>query len=190
VADGARLVNPAGRRSAAGCVPALGALLLAIAPFAPSQAGPGTTGAAGGTAGEQQDYSYYYVPRLSELNRLVGHIFRSGLVSTDAADPATAITRYAAYSCEGTLYAGRDAHARAVEDIDWSAVTALHTGPVAGPPSLIIERVRPARGSVTPLVLYFSDATTRYQLHQALAVLVSECRPRDPHGDDAPRPST
>jgi hypothetical protein len=126
-----------------------------------------------------QSYSYYYVPHLSELNQLVGYLFRSGLVRKDAPEPAAAITRYAAYSCEGTLYVGGTAAPGATEDVDWSAVRALHAGPVTGPPSLVVERGAPTAGAPRPLVLYVPDSTIRYQLHQALAVLVSECRPRE-----------
>ena len=119
---------------------------------------------------DDQNYSYYYVPHLSELNRLVGYILRSGLVRLTAPAPEAAITRYAAYSCDGTLYAGA-VPARGVSlDIDWSTVTALRSGPAVGPPSLVIERESTASSLAQPLVLYFADATTRYQLHQALAV--------------------
>lgn len=125
-----------------------------------------------------QNYSYYYVPRLAELNQLVGYLFRTGLVRRNAPDAGAAITRYAAYSCEGTMYVGANAERREAEDIDWSTVTTLHAGPPAGPPSVVIERAAMVSGAVKPLVLYVPDATIRYQLHQALAVLVSECRPR------------
>lgn len=124
------------------------------------------------TSADDQPYSYYYVPHLSELNQLVGYIFRSGLVRMDA--PTTVIRRYAAYSCEGTLFIGDDAEHATTADVDWSAVTGLRAGPADGLPSLVIERDRPA---VKDLVLYFPDATIRYQMHQALAVLVTECRP-------------
>lgn len=77
------------------------------------------------------------------------------------------------------MYVGPDSERRATEDIDWSSVTALHAGPPAGPPSVVIERAPPAPGAGRPLVLYVPDSTIRYQLHQALAVLVSECRPRN-----------
>ena len=130
------------------------------------------------TESDNQGYSYYYVPHLSELNQLVGYLFRSGLVRKDAPDPTAAITRYAAYSCEGTLYVGAGSERGSSEDVDWTRVSALHAGPAAGPPSLVIEREPPAPGAGKPLVLYVPDATIRYQLHQALAVLVSECRPR------------
>src|SRR5271165_5085916 len=52
------------------------------------------------------DYSYYYVPHLAELNQLVGYLFRTGLVRKDTPDAAATIKRYAAYSCEGTMYLG------------------------------------------------------------------------------------
>jgi hypothetical protein len=128
-----------------------------------------------------QSYSYYYVPHLSELNQLVGYLFRSGLIRKDAPDREAAITRYAAYSCEGTLYVGGSTGQPGAEDIDWSRVTALHSGPPAGPPSLVVERGSLAAGG-KPLVLYVPDLAIRYQLHQALAVLVSECRPRSDRG--------
>jgi hypothetical protein len=192
VADGARLMTPAGRRISRQRLVALGALVLAIAPRAPSVADAGAGLAdprpAAGSAADAQDYSYYYVPRLSELNRLVGYIFRSGLVRMDAPEPTAAITRYAAYSCEGTLYAGGDPGRAASRDIDWSTVTELHAGPVTGPPSLVIERARPVTSPARPLVLYFSDATTRYQLHQALAVLMTECRPGNRRSAARPEP--
>jgi hypothetical protein len=134
-----------------------------------------------------QTYSYYYVPRLSELNQLVGYLFRTGLVRKDAPEPAAAITRYAAYSCEGTLYVGGDRESGASEDINWSQVSALRTGPAGGSPSLIIERGPPTVSAGKLLVLYVPDATIRYQLHQALAVLVSECRPRSARDTAPPR---
>jgi hypothetical protein len=125
-----------------------------------------------------QSYSYYYVPHLSELNQLVGYLFRSGLVRMDAADRDAGVTRYAAYSCEGTLYAGGGPGPGTVEDVDWSQVTGLHTGPVSDPASLVVERGPSRDGAVKPLVLYVPDSRIRYHLHQALAVLVSECRPK------------
>jgi hypothetical protein len=134
-----------------------------------------------------QDYSYYYVPHLAELNQLVGYLFRTGLVRKDAPEAAATIKRYAAYSCEGTMYVGAGAEPRASEDIDWSTVTTLHAGPAAAPPSLVIERAPPLSGAAKPLVLYVPDATIRYQLHQALAVLVSECRPRNARETPPPR---
>jgi hypothetical protein len=137
------------------------------------------------TAVDGQNYSYYYVPHLSELNQLVGYLFRSGLVRKDVPDREAAITRYSAYSCEGTLYVGAGAGPGAAEDINWSQVTALHSGPPSQPPSLIVERAPPADGASKPLVLYVPDPTIRYQLHQALAVLMSECRPRTDRGGTA-----
>jgi hypothetical protein len=133
-----------------------------------------------------QSYSYYYVPHLSELNQLVGYLFRSGLVRKDVPDRDAAITRYAAYSCEGTLYVGGGAGPGAAEDVNWSQVTALRSGPVSQPPSLVIERGPSAAGARKPLVLYVPDPTVRYRLHQALAVLVSECRPRGDRAGPAP----
>ncbi len=134
------------------------------------------------TTRDAQSYSYYYVPHLSELNQLVGYLFRSGLVRKDAPGRDSAITRYAAYSCEGTLYVGGGPGQGAAEDVNWSLVTGLHTGPVAGPPSLVIERRPSADAAGRPLVLYVPDSSVRYQLHQALAVLVSECRARPERG--------
>ena len=138
------------------------------------------------TEPDSQGYSYYYVPHLSELNQLVGYLFRSGVIRKDAPDREAAITRYAAYSCAGTLYVGGDGPG-AAEDVNWSQVTALRSGPPSQPPSLIVERARRADGTSKPLVLYVPDPTIRYQLHQALAVLMSECRPKTERGGIAPR---
>jgi len=177
-----RTHRPGERTTVARRIAATGVLLLALGTGAPGRADDdadfGFPQLQDTTPRDGQDYSYYYVPHLSELNQLVGYLFRSGLVRKDAPEPIAAITRYAAYSCEGTMYVGGDAEPRASEDVDWSAVTGLRAGPSTGPPSLVIERTPATSRAGKPLVLYVPDATIRYQLHQALAVLVSECRPR------------
>ena len=166
------------------------AIVVALAPGAPSRADDDTRFSLPGphdtTQPDDESYSYYYVPRLSELNQLVGYLFRTGLIRKDVPAATAAISRYAAYSCEGTLYVGGEREPRAGADIDWSTVSGLRGGPVDEPPSLVIERAPPAPGGALPLVLYVADATIRYQLHQALAVLVSECRPRDARQVAAP----
>jgi hypothetical protein len=172
------------------------ALLMALAPMAVCSAGgasdPASPRLRDRSAPDGQDYSYYYVPRLSDLNHFIGTLFRSGHVRLDAPAPTFTITRYAAYSCEGTLFIGGDADRGASENIDWSTVTELRSGQAAGSPSLVIDREPQARSTTKPLVLYFSDAATGYYLHQALAVLVTECRPkqaRDPGAQNA-RPTS
>jgi hypothetical protein len=176
------LLTRGGRHRSGPWIARLCTLLLALASVAPCRADDQVnyrfSSLQDTTELDGQTYSYYYVPRLSELNQLVGYLFRTGLVRKDAPEPAAAITRYAAYSCEGTFYVGADRERGASEDINWSQVSALRAGPAGGPPSLIIERGTPTVTAGKPLVLYVPDATVRYHLHQALAVLVSECRPR------------
>jgi hypothetical protein len=155
-------------------------MILAVAPFATAIA-DGTTDLAfphlsDRQAAEDPGYSYYYVPRLSELNQLVGALFRSGRVHLADPGPAATITRYVAYSCEGTFQLSADADGKNTYNIDWARVTDLRSGPVTAAPSLVIE-TRPATAPAdSPVVLYVADAAIRYELHQALAVLVTECR--------------
>lgn len=119
-------------------------------------------------------YSYYYVPRLSEINQRLGGLFQSGRVRLDPKPGAGIIERYAAYSCQGTLHPA--AAAAPAVDVDWATVRSLRRGPAGHGPALTVERPPTATGS--PLVLYVSDAATRDLLQEALAVLVTSCRPR------------
>jgi hypothetical protein len=119
-------------------------------------------------------YSYYYVPRLAEINQRLGGLFQSGRVRLDPKPGAGIIERYAAYSCQGTLHpAGA---AAPVVDVDWTTVRTLRRGPGGHGPAIVIES--PGLAGRTPLVLYVSDAATRDLLQEALAVLVTSCRPR------------
>jgi len=119
-------------------------------------------------------YSYYYVPRLSEINQRLGGLFQSGRVRLDPKPGAGTIERYAAYSCQGTLHpAGA---AAPVVDVDWATVGTLRRGPGSHGPAIVVER--PGSAGKAPLVLYVSDAPTRDLLQEALAVLVTSCRSR------------
>ena len=107
-------------------------LILAVAPFASSIA-DGTADLAFPRLTDRQDtddpgYSYYYVPRLSELNQLVGALFRSGRVHLADPGPAATITRYVAYSCQGTFQLSADADGDSTYNIDWARVTDLRFG--------------------------------------------------------------
>ena len=119
-------------------------------------------------------YSYYYVPRLSEINQRLGGLFQSGRVRLDPKPGAGIVERYAAYSCQGSLHSA--GAAAPVVDVDWATVRTLRRGPGGHGPAIVIERPAPAGGA--PLVLYVSDAATRDLLQEALAVLVTSCRPR------------
>jgi hypothetical protein len=169
-----------GRALSAGLIAALWACALATAPVARSDAND-TEGLAlpkltAKPDVDDQGYSYYYVPSLSELNQIVGSIFRSGRVRVAAPGADTPVTRYVAYSCEGTLHlSGEDDHEGAY-DVDWSAVANLRSESDATVPTLVVEKRPSPVATVRPLVLRFSDATARAQLHEALAVLVTECR--------------
>lgn len=191
MADGARRGRTTAWRRLAHRLATIGTAAFALGASAPTGAGEAvllsTPRVQDGSELDGQTYSYYYVPRLSELNHLVGYLFRTGLVRKDAPEPAAAIRRYAAYSCEGTLFVGADSEHGSTEDVNWATVTALHAGPAAGPPSLVVEREPPASNAAKPLVLYVPDQTIRYQLHQALAVLVAECRPRPGRDGDPAR---
>lgn len=119
-------------------------------------------------------YSYYYVPRLSEINQRLGGLFQSGRVRLDPKPGAGIVERYAAYSCQGTLHLA--APTATVVDVDWAAVRTLRRGTGGHGPEIVVER--PAPAGKTPLILYVSDAATRDLLQEALAVLVTSCRTR------------
>ncbi len=124
----------------------------------------------------EQNYSYYYVPRLAELNQLVGSLMRGTRLRTDEEQPPGFVQRYAAYSCQGTFYLGEANRPPVAKDIDWAAVRDLRIERGGEEPALVIETATPARPEPESLLLYAADATVRYELHQMLAVLVSECR--------------
>ncbi|MBS0394811.1 MAG: hypothetical protein JSR54_09300 [Proteobacteria bacterium] len=124
----------------------------------------------------EQNYSYYYVPRLSELNQLVGSLMRGTRLRTVQEQPPGFVQRYAAYSCQGTFFIGEANRPAVARDIDWAAVRGLRIERGGAEPALVIETATPARPEPESLLLYAADATVRYELHQMLAVLVSECR--------------
>lgn len=137
---------------------------------------------------DHQDYSYYYVPQLSELNQHVGTILRTGRVRLDSPSPAATISHYSAYSCSGTFHLTADTGQTATRDVDWADVTGLRSVRTGPQPSLVIETLRTGGPDHAPLVLYFSDRELRFQLHHAFAVLMTACHAAAfPHtGEHAP----
>ncbi len=167
-------------------------LLLALAPFAPAAADPESDLAfprlrSDAAGADGQDYSYYFVPRLNDLNHFVGTLFGNGHVRVDEQD-GPAVARYAAYSCQGTLFRAPAIDRSRAEDIDWSTVTELRSARSAGTSSLVISRDA-STVAAKPIVLYFNDQATGYYLHQALAVLVGECHRRTAHAPSSGAPS-
>ncbi|MBS0373968.1 MAG: hypothetical protein JSR73_05280 [Proteobacteria bacterium] len=129
------------------------------------------------SSADDQPYSYYYVPRLGGLNRVIGALLRNSRLQLALGEPAMAVARYAAFSCAGTFYL-KDATARPAEvDIDWSTVRDLRAAADGAAGGLLIERGAGA-GDDARLRLIVEDPAQRYRLQQMLAILYSECRGR------------
>jgi len=120
-------------------------------------------------------YSYYYVPRLSEINQRLGGLFQSGRVRLGPDPGSEVVARYAAYSCQGTLHLAVTPTPAASVDVDWRVVRTLRRGPGEHGPSILVEH--PNSAGAQSLVLYVSDVASRDLLQEALAILVTACRP-------------
>lgn len=129
------------------------------------------------------DYSYYYVPKLNDVHRLIGDIVRQGDVGAVGGPAPLRYGRYVAYGCGTTLalLGGADAL-----EIDWHAVTAVGIAGEAGVPTVYVRGGITAREVATALVhhgtvrLQVADAETRVLLAGAMALLMDACGPQPP----------
>jgi len=129
------------------------------------------------SSADDQPYSYYYVPRLGGLNRVVGALLRNSRLQIGRDARPAAVDRYAAFSCAGIFYVKDAAGEAGGIEVDWSMVRALRAGTDGAAGGLVIERAEQAGGD-SRLLLYVDDPARRYRLQQMLAILYSECRGR------------
>jgi hypothetical protein len=127
------------------------------------------------------DYSYYYVPKLNDVHRLIGEIVRQGDVATVGGSAPLRYGRYVAYGCGTTLalLGGPDAL-----EIDWHSVTAVGIEGEATVPTVYIRGGITANEAAKAFVdhgtvrLQVADAETRVLLAGAMALLMDACLPQ------------
>jgi hypothetical protein len=130
------------------------------------------------TANDDLSYSYYYVPRLSDLHHRLGELVREHRIASPANGHLVWYERLIAYGCDTVL---RISGSSDTVDIDWTEVTAVGVDPHARQPTVFIRggtaghpsSSRP--GTQSTFMFVTVDLATRDALAYGLTALMNAC---------------
>jgi hypothetical protein len=155
-----------------------GLLLVSIVAAVPADATGAATIEMSADTADELPYSYYYVPRLAEVDRMLGDLVRAGHIGAPLGAHQVWYERVAAYGCDTTLTAAAGAVS---VDIDWGAVTLVGIDPYAEQPTVFIRVSAPAgsdgsqRTGAETVRFLANDRESRDRLAYAMTVLMDAC---------------